>query len=158
MCCFLETLARFRADLSLIADLISVEDDYYPLGSVPVQWLGTRLIGSGRAGGRYADIGASEWIALLRNRLARACLELGVADLDASVLHRTAPRRLTQLVLREVYTRAFDGIVYCSKYGADLENWALFEPFQLADVRIYEIAAEDPDFQRALQLHRLRFA
>ena len=159
VCCFLETLGRFRADLTLVAELdeITGEDDYYPLGCVPVWWLETRLIGSGRAHGRYADIGASEWIALLRSRLARACLELGVADLDASALHRTAPRQLTQMVSREVYARAFDGIAYRSKYGVDLENWALFEPFQLAEVRIYEITFDDPDLQRALHLHRLRF-
>jgi hypothetical protein len=85
-------------------------------------------------------------------------VELEVPELDASALHRTAPRRLTQLVSREVYVRAFDGIAYRSKYGQDLENWALFEPFQLADVRVYEIAADDPDFQRALHLHRLQMA
>jgi hypothetical protein len=81
-----------------------------------------------------------------------------VAELDASALHRTAPRRLTQLVSREVYARAFDGIAYRSKYGVDLENWALFEPFQLADVRVYEIAADDPDLIEAMRLHRLRVA
>jgi hypothetical protein len=160
VCCFLETLARFRADLSLIAELdqIAGDDDYYPLGSVPVQWLETRLIGSGRPDGRYADIGTSEWIALLRNRLARACVELEVPDLDASALHRSVPRRLTQLVSREVYARAFDGIAYRSRYGQDLENWALFEPFQLADVRVYEIAVDDSDLVEAMRLHRLRFA
>jgi hypothetical protein len=72
--CFIETLARFRADLTLIAefDQITGEDDYHPLGSVPVRWLETRLIGSGHARGRYADVGTSEWIALLRSRRARA--------------------------------------------------------------------------------------
>jgi hypothetical protein len=35
--CFVETLARFRPDLSLIAELhaIAGEDDYVPLGTVP---------------------------------------------------------------------------------------------------------------------------
>ncbi|MCC6862998.1 MAG: hypothetical protein IT158_30770 [Bryobacterales bacterium] len=90
--------------------------------------LETRLIGSGHADGRYADIGASEWIALLRNRRVRACLELDFPDLDASALHRTAPQRLTQMASCEVYARAFERIAYRSKYGADLENWALFSP------------------------------
>jgi hypothetical protein len=158
LCCFLETLARFRPDLTLIAELgqIAGEDDYYPLGGVPVEWFGTRLIGSGHTDGRYADVGTSEWIALLRNQLARACLELGVPDLDASALNRTAPRRLTQLVSREVYARAFDGIAYRSKYGEDLDNWALFEPFHVTNVGVYDIAPDDADLQRALQLHRLR--
>ena len=54
--------------------------------------------------------------------------------------------------------RAFDGIAYRSKHGEDLDNWALFEPFQLTNVGVYEIAADDTDLQRALQLHRLRIA
>src|SRR5580698_5051711 len=37
--CFVETLARFRPDLSLIAELqeIAGEDDYVPLGTVPCE-------------------------------------------------------------------------------------------------------------------------
>jgi hypothetical protein len=38
--CFIETLARFRPDLSLVAELqeIAGEDDYVPLGTVPSDW------------------------------------------------------------------------------------------------------------------------
>ena len=38
--CFVETLARFRSDLALIAELqaIAGEDDDVPLGSVPSDW------------------------------------------------------------------------------------------------------------------------
>jgi hypothetical protein len=38
VCCFLKTLARFQASLTMIAELdrIASGDDYYPLGSVPV--------------------------------------------------------------------------------------------------------------------------
>ena len=44
------------------------------------------------------------------------------------------------------------------KYGHDIENWALFEPFQIANLGAESILATDPDLQRALQLHGLRSA
>lgn len=155
--CFLETLARFRPDLTLLAELAEIagEDDFLPLGAVPLVWLESRRIGSAQAEGRYADVGASDWMALLRVCLARACLELGIGDFDAAALLASSPRRLTQLVSREVYTRGFDGIVYRSRYGQELENWALFEPVLFTARRSFEITADDPDLHAALRLHRL---
>jgi hypothetical protein len=144
----------------LLAELeqIAGADDYVPLGQVPGTWLRDRLIGSATARGRYAEIMRSEWIALLRGRLARECVSLGVKDLDAAALQQTAPRRLTQLVSGEVYARDFEGIAYRSKYGAELENWALFEPFLLREHQSAPIREEDPDLLEALQRHRLRMA
>jgi hypothetical protein len=155
--CFLETLARFRPDLTLLAELTEIagEDDFLPLGAGPLVWLGNRRIGSAQADGRYADVGASDWMALLRGCLARACLELGIGDFDAAALLASSPRRLTQMVSREVYARGFDGIVYPSRYGHEIENWALFEPVLLTAGRSFDIAADDPDLQAALRLHRL---
>ena len=155
--CFLETLARFRPDLTLLAELAGIagEDDFLPLGAVPLVWLESRRIGSAHAEGRYADIGASDWIALLRGCLARACLEMGIADFDAAAQMLSSPRRLTQLVSREVYSRGFDGILYRSRYGQELKNWALFEPVLLTAEREFQIAADDPDLHAALRLHRL---
>ena len=48
--CFIETLARFRPDLSLLAELegIAGEDDYLPLGHVPQN--GATHVGSERVG------------------------------------------------------------------------------------------------------------
>ena len=50
---FLETLARFRLDPSLFAELNQIvgEDDYFPLGSVPRQCCDERLLGSASAEG-----------------------------------------------------------------------------------------------------------
>ena len=44
--CFIETLARFRPDLSLIAELqeIAGEDDYVPLGTVPIGAIGASWV------------------------------------------------------------------------------------------------------------------
>jgi hypothetical protein len=56
-----------------------------------------------------------------------------------------------------VEVRALPVIYYRSKYGHDIENWALFEPFQINVKNSESIRADDPDLQRALGLHGLRF-
>ena len=83
--------------------------------------------------------------------------KFGLDDLDASVLQMTAPRNLTQLVSRVVFSDGLAGIYYRSKYGHDVENWALFEPFQINVKDSESIRSDDPDLQRALRLHGLKF-
>ena len=41
LACFVETLARFRPDLSLLAELAAIEgaDDFLPLGMLPREWM-----------------------------------------------------------------------------------------------------------------------
>ena len=89
--CFIETLARFRIDLSLIAELgeIGGEDDFIPAGEVPQDWTKNRLIGAASVDGKYASIYESEWITLLRRKLATECLRLGISDLDGQWLPLT---------------------------------------------------------------------
>jgi RES domain len=156
--CFLETLARYRTDLSLLAELneIEGENDYFPLGSVPRDWCEDRLLGSAHAEGNYADIYAAEWIALLRHRLAGECVRLGIEELDASVLQRHAPRRITQLASLEARRKNFDGVYYRSRYGHDLENWALFEPFRILLTSSEAIGLGDSTFQEALRILELK--
>jgi len=57
--------------------------------------------------------------------------ELGIDSFDASILQKTAPRSLTQRVSRIAFGDDLAGIRYLSKHGHDIENWALFEPFQI---------------------------
>lgn len=150
--CFVETLARFRPDLALIAELqeIEGEDDYIPVGSIPKDWCDVRVMGECRADGRYADIYAAGWVSYLREKLASDCLAMGIKDLDVSVLQQGEPRRLTQLASIKVNQAHFDGIYYRSRYGHDLENWALFEPFQI-DSRDKPVAIrpDDADLAKA---------
>jgi RES domain len=157
--CFLETLARFRVDLKLLAELAEIEgeNDYCPLGEVPMEWIEKRMMGVATAGGEYADICSSEWISRLRIELAGQLQRFGFDDLDASVLQKTAPRNLTQLVSRVVFSERLAGIYYRSKYGHDVENWALFEPFQIKVQDSQPIRPDDPDLQRAFQLHSVKF-
>lgn len=152
--CFLETLARFRPDLTLLAELAEIDgaDDFTPLGTVPSSWLATRLIGTAEAQGQYADIYAPEWIALLRRELASTAVALGLSEIDASILQAGRPRQLTQEASLVVFRHGFDGIFYRSRYGHSIENWAIFEPFPLRNTTAASIVAGDPDLHAALRI------
>ena len=157
--CFIETLAHFRADLSLLAELdeIAGEDDYVPLGHVPSEWCGERRLGTCTAHGSYADFYSAYWVGRLRQTLASECLKLGLEDLDVAILQQGKPRRLTQLSSLEVYKAGFNGIFYRSRYGHDLENWALFEPFQISEKSESEsIRLDDPDLLAACEILRIQ--
>ena len=142
------------AELSVIHG----EDDFIPLGQVPAEWSEKRIIGTAEHDGSYADLYGSEWVGILRQELAADCLAHGVADLDVAVLQSTVPRILTQLASRIAFRSGFDGIHYRSKYGHDIRNWALFEPFKVTPGRSEAIEFTDPDLKKALAIHGLRFA
>jgi hypothetical protein len=155
--CFLETLARFRPDLTLLADLAEIEgeDDFTPLATVPASWLVPRLIGTAQTEGEYADIYAVGWVALLRRELASTAVALGLAEIDAATLQAGRPRQLTQEASLVVFRHGLDGIFYRSRYGHSIENWAIFEPFPLRNTSSAAIAADDPDLHAALRIHGL---
>jgi hypothetical protein len=156
---FLETLARFRADPQLIADLAEIDDDpEYPTAppaTVPAEWLETRCIGTARADSlTFVDISHSQSLAHLRHALAARLVQHGLDDLDAGDIRRRTPRALTQEVSRYVFERpeAFAGIRYLSRLGDELTNWGIFEGSEL-DAIIEDIEAidvDDPDFVSAL--------
>ena len=155
--CFLETLARFRPDLTLLAEFAEIEgdDDFTPLATVPASWLIARLIGTAQADGQYADIYAPAWIALLRRELASIAIALGLSELDAATLQAGRPRQLTQEASLVVFRHGLDGIFYRSRYGHSIENWAIFEPFPLSNMSATGIVADDRDLQSALRIHGL---
>jgi hypothetical protein len=157
--CFIETLARFRLDLKLYAELeeIEGENDFVQMGSVPGEWLSNRLLASARVTGDFADICGSEWMGRLRPMLASLCIELNIAEVDASVLQQSGHREITQRVSRIVYEYgAYTGLRYLSKHGHDIETWAMFEPFRIEPLSSESIGAEDPDFLRALRILNLQ--
>ena len=156
--CYLETLARFRVDPTLYAGLSQIEgdNDFFPLGQVPVAWTATRLLGRAEHQGGYADLYASEWIGLLRRELAGHIVRVGIGGLDASTLQRSTPRALTQQASRLAFRLGFDGIYYRSKYGHDIVNWALFEPFNLSLRSAAAIDLADGELQHALAIHHLQ--
>ncbi len=149
--CFVETQARFRIDPKLLAELAQIEgeDDYCPLGEVPVEWVEKRIMGLATTDQEYADVCSSEWVSRLRKLLAVHLKKFGLKEFDASVLQQTAPRVMTQYVSRIVFNGGFAGIYYRSNYGHDIENWALFEPFQIKTQEPEIIRLDDRDLQRA---------
>jgi hypothetical protein len=155
--CFLETLARFRPDLTLLAEISEIQgdNDFTPLATVPASWLPGRLIGTAEADGQYADIYAPGWIALLRRELASTAVALGLFEIDAATLQAGRPRQLTQEASLVAFRHGLDGIFYRSRYGHSIENWAIFEPFSLRNTSAAAIVADDPDLQSALRLHGL---
>jgi hypothetical protein len=155
--CYLETLARFRPDLSLFAELAQIEgeDDFPQLGQVPPEWAETRVVGSAFHYGSHADVYSSDWIGILRKEFAGFCIELGISELDAGALQQPTSRPLTQRVSRVVFNNGFDGIHYRSRFGHDVRNWALFEPFKIDPQQATPIDPVDADLQAALAIHGL---
>lgn len=155
--CFIETLAWFRTSLEFYAECqeIDGDNDFVPPGVVPNEWPSNRLMGSANADGTFADVCGTEWIGKLRAKLATTLIRLGIPDLDASVLQGSGPRSLTQAVSEIIYRERFNGIRYLSKYGHDIENWALFEPAALTTQAASEIRSDDADLLEAFRLLKL---
>ena len=156
--CFVETLARFRPDPMLLAELTEIqgENDFFPLGTVPAEWCEGRLLGVASATGNYAEIYSLQWVEFLRRSLASECLRLGIKDLDVSTLQAGSPRHLTQLASRYVYEKGLSGIYYRSRYGQDLENWAIFEPFPIRPESVKLINRDYPILLQSLSVLNLR--
>jgi hypothetical protein len=159
--CFIETLARFRVDVSFVADLALMEngeDDFTAFGTVRRAWIKWRCIGTANVEGAYADIYALEWVSYLRSALAGIAVKLGMKDIDLSSLERSEPRLLTQQAGRIAFERGYAGVYYHSRYGHSIENWAIFEdwamserfPIQKPNSR--KVAEDDPDLLKALRV------
>ncbi len=169
---FVEVLARFRPDPLVSAGLESIDGEWEGAlqpGELPAEWLDRRVIGAASLSGAFVDVGHSDSLACLRVALARQIVHHGLADFDASTIRLTAPRPMTQAISRYVYDqtseaglREFAGITYRSRLGDQIRNWALFEPVALhaatellGQQRTEPIDRSDPDFTRALELHRV---
>jgi hypothetical protein len=160
LACFIETLARFRPDLSLLAELNEIEgdNDFLTLGTLPREWLTVRMMGQATLNGIFANIYAAAWVSHLRRTLAAEALRLGIREIDLSTLETAEPRRLTQLGSRQAYRMNFAGVFYRSRYGHSLENWAIFEPFPLENAQSENLSEDNPEFLEALRIHGIRLA
>ena len=165
----LETLARFRPDLAVVAGLreIEGEDDALAAGTVPREWFERRLMGVGELSGAYVEVGAAASLATIRSQLAEKALQHGLTDVDAAAIRAAAPRGFTQEVSRFVYgTRTEEGeplagIRYRSRLDDDTDNWAVFEPAPGAPAPLHALGSEpvrsgDPDVTRAVTVLGLR--
>jgi hypothetical protein len=156
--CFIECLACFRPDLKLLAALkeISGPDDFARFNFQ--DWAKSRAMGSAHVEGTFADIYASGWLAMLRRKLASEAIALGIAEFDLSALQAPKPRRLTQLASRVVHSRGLNGVFYGSRFGSELQIWALFEPWTLRGTKTSLITAEDAELLEATRRLGIRLA
>ena len=137
--CFVETLARFRVDVSFVADLALMEngeDDFSAFGTVRRAWIKGRCIGTANVEGEYADIYALEWVSHLRTALAEVAVKLGMKDFDLSSLEPAKPRILTQQAGRIAFELGYAGVFYHSRYSHSIENWAIFEDSTMPDGKL----------------------
>lgn len=136
---FVECLAVFRPDPEVLTEYALIQpeadDDEPPAaGVLPVEWFDGPRVGHGRPEGAFVELGHHETLAALRLAMSARVVHHGIGDLDAAAIRVSVPRTFTQEVGRYVYERTvagrrqWDGIVYRSRYGDDLENWAFFEP------------------------------
>jgi hypothetical protein len=126
---FLETLARFRPDLEVVAELERIEGEDELPPAVPRTWLDGRLIGEATVEGRFVDVGDAASLATLRTALAADAVHHGLDEIDGATIRLHVPRALTQQISRYVYEQgSFAGIRYRSRLGDDVLNWAIFEP------------------------------
>lgn len=166
---FLETLAYYRPDPAVVAVLQDIEGETDSLlpGHLPADdWFAARRLGTGRLRGAFADVAHSESLGYLRTELSGALLRHSIQDLDASTIRGPAPRAFTQEVSRHIYEctdvgkSQFDGIRYLSRFGDDVENWALFERARpmagLESLSVEQIAPGDNDLKMAIELHGVR--
>lgn len=165
---YLETLANFRiASEIALAGFVPAQDgpDFptIPQGVVPAGWLARSRLGSGKLRGRYLAIGASATLSAIRPRALAAIVGYGL-ELDGASIRLTSPRAFTQLLSRVVFNLTDppgppDGIRYASKHGDELACIALFERRLLSgtvrDQADGPIDLADPEFIRALEMHRL---
>ena len=159
--CFVETLARFRVDVSFIADLALMEngeDDFTALRTVRRAWIKGRCIDTANVEGEYADIYALGWVSHLRTALAAIAVRLGMEDIDLSSLERAEPRLLTQHASRNAFGLGYAGVYYHSRYGHTIENWAIFEDwaipqrFPIHQPNSRKVAEDDSDLLEALHI------
>lgn len=169
---FLETLAVFRPDPSVLAEISAIEslegdEETAAAGSVPPTWCYGRLITKGLATeifDAFVVIGGTRTLAALRRDLSERTVHYKVGDLDAATIRRSTPRRFTQEIsthiesLRGEGGHAYAGIHYLSRFGDDIVNWAIFERESeegrspVLSVERETVNPEDDDFQTALRI------
>ncbi|HSH78952.1 MAG TPA: hypothetical protein VLA19_10520 [Herpetosiphonaceae bacterium] len=163
---YVETIARYRIDLELLAGLEDVEDDEPPdprhqPGVVPTDYRMQRRLGKTRLDPalRFVDIHAPETVQTLRPVLAKAARDLGLGDVDFSTvmgLHR----EITKHAALHIYEQRgaddrplYAGIRYVSRLNRAWELWALFADRLVHTAGVPEtIYPDDQGFVEAARL------
>lgn len=115
--CFVESLASFRPDVHLLAQLRMVAGAPGPLPGavVPADWYSRRLVGCLRVepGQRWLDLRSPVTLQALRTELADVLVRLGLPDLDVSAA-RGPSRELTREIARWAFEQGMQGLAYRS--------------------------------------------
>lgn len=179
LACYLEVLARFRADPRIEIDMAEIVDNdpeghRYPTalaGTLPRSWCGPRLLASGRLSGVFAVPGHQQSLPTLRRAFLPTARSLGLADLDAAAIRDSRPRTLTQAISAWLYSlrtpdgKPLNGIQFQSRHGDGLLLWAVYErdpaartPPEVGPDGSAPITADDPQLLEAMRLHHLNWA
>ena len=170
--CFGETLARFRPDVALIAE---IEADWQARGfmlpgDVPSDWRQRRLAVKVAiqetkgfcAGPQFLDVEAGETREELRVALADVLAYYGSDDLDVATV-RGRDRRITRWISKWAHDQqgadgeaAFGGIRYLSRLDTAWECWAVFEEVELKELVKLPILANNTDLQNIARRFKLR--
>jgi hypothetical protein len=166
MGCFLECLGPFRPDPLVVAALHAIEDDpdapaTASAGTVPDTWLEARMLGEAHVEGVFAEVATADSLGTLNRGLVDALIEFHLSELDAATIRKAEPRSLTQRISRFVYEAStasagvFSGLIYRSRLGDDIDNFALFEGenrSRFTKRACYPIDPADSDLLKALQI------
>lgn len=176
LACYLEVLARFRADPQLVDELAEIdEDEQFPTvaaGTLSPNWCEQRVLAGAKMTGAFALPAHHLTLPTLRHRFLPLSRSLGLDDLDAAAVRDSRPRALTQAIAAWIYTLSTDegapltGIQFQSRHGDDLRLWAIYERTEAVDSpdaitgrsRRSPVQRDDPALTRAMQLHRLSWS
>lgn len=163
--CSGETLARFRPDPAVVAEIGREWTGlgFMEIGSVPADWRQRRLAVQVRfpQGFPFLDIEAAGTRQVLRKELAPTLAYYEHDDLDVPLV-RGRDRRITW-ISQWAYDQAHDdgtpkfaGIRYLSRLNTQWECWAVYEDIELEEIVREPISLNDPDLQRVADLFELK--
>lgn len=162
---FLETLARFRPELTVLAALAAlpdgdIGDDTPPeSGVIPNDWHLKRLLGVCRVhdGQHWLDLTTLGGRMLVRGALAPTFIEMGLDDFDMGDA-LTRRRDITQAIARWAFDEGYHGIIYASRLDPEYRCWAIFERGTFDVIEIATIARDDEDLLAVAEVFDLRLA
>ena len=179
--CFLELLARFRADTVVEEALDDVDDDdgtigafpEVPTGTVGFDWLDSRMFGRGQQSGRYCFITHSRSVAALQASYRFDRHGIAPINVDAALLKNAQDRVLTRSVARWLFdlrdehrNELVDGVEFRSRHGDEIRMWAVFERAEddsthsehIRPGDTHPVTPETPELLEALDRYGLRWA
>jgi hypothetical protein len=173
LACYLEVLARFRADPAVADELASiVDDEEYPTaaaGTLSPSWCKERVVAAAEMSGVFALPSHHETLPTLRQRFVNVAKGFGLDDVDAAAVRDSRPRALTQAIAAWIYTLStadgipLTGIQFQSRHGDALRLWAIYEragsgqsPPEIRHRSLPStVQRDDPALVEAMRIHRL---